>query len=383
MTGLLAVLDCMLDVDPRDLVDSQLAAALIEFEQSARRIDAARARVLAEFDARRAHATRGSANAAAWLRANCGMSAGSASAAVRLARGLRALPLTGAALAAGRVSAAHAHAIIGLRSDIPLADIQATEAEFITLAEGWDPGRLHRYAQSIRHSYRPESVVGEESRQRDQRDLRLASSLGGMVFMRGSAHPEGGALIDAALSALAAKTGPADLRSRGQRYYDALETLCRAFLDSGKLPACGGVKAHLTVVVDLPALLGAPGARMADLGYAGQISGEAARRLSCDAAVSRVITDGPSHILDAGRTVRTVTPAQRRALVVRDRGCVFPGCGAAPDRCEAHHLIHWARNGNTNLAAMGLACGFHHWLVHEGGWTLTRNSEGGWTATPP
>jgi hypothetical protein len=94
-------------------------------------------------------------------------------------------------------------------------------------------------------------------------------------------------------------------------------------------------------------------------------------------------TDGPSAVLDAGRTVRTVTPAQRRALAVRDKGCVFPGCGAPPDQCEAHHLIHWVRGGSTNLDTMGLACLFHHWLVHEGGWTLTRNQDGSWTATPP
>ena len=122
---------------------------------------------------------------------------------------------------------------------------------------------------------------------------------------------------------------------------------------------------------------------MADLGYPGQLSGEAARRISCDAAVSRIITDGPSAVLDAGRTIRTVTPAQRRALTVRDQGCVFPGCGAPPAHCEAHHLIHWASGGNTNLSGMGLLCPSHHWHVHEGRWTLTRHQDGSWTATPP
>ena len=122
---------------------------------------------------------------------------------------------------------------------------------------------------------------------------------------------------------------------------------------------------------------------MADLGYPGQLSGEAPRRIACDAAISRIITDGPSAILDAGRTTRTVTPAQRRALTVRDNGCVFPNCGAPPNQCDAHHLTHWAHGGHTNLDNMGLLCAFHHWLAHEGGWTLTRHHNGNWTATPP
>src|SRR5664280_504592 len=49
-------------------------------------------------------------------------------------------------------------------------------------------------------------------------------------------------------------------------------------------------------------------------------------RLACDATISPVLTAGPSEVLDLGRSVRLVSPAQRRALVVRDGGCVWPGC---------------------------------------------------------
>ncbi|MEO6715279.1 MAG: DUF222 domain-containing protein, partial [Mycobacteriales bacterium] len=287
-----------------------------------------------------------------------------------------------AALGDGRITAQHAAGIVGLAREIPLANVQATEAEFVTAAQHLDGGQLARYLDTIRHAYQPELIVDRETAQRTHRELTIASTLDGMVYLRASAHPEGGAIVDAALSALAGKTGADDLRSRGQRRWDALEQLCRGYLDSGTLPDHGGIRPHLALTADLPALLGHPGARMADLGYPGQISGAAARRIACDAAISRIITDGPSAVLDAGRTTRTVTPAQRRALTVRDHGCVFPDCQAAPDQCEAHHLIHWANGGPSDLANLALLCAFHHWLVHEGGWTLTRHHDGSWTATP-
>ena len=98
--------------------------------------------------------------------------------------------------------------------------------------------------------------------------------------------------------------------------------MARRALDRGDLPETGEVRPHVTVVVDLPTLLLQQGAGAAQLDRLGAICGETARRLACDAAVCRVITNGASQVLDVGRAVRTVTPAQRRALVVRDQGCV-------------------------------------------------------------
>jgi hypothetical protein len=91
----------------------------------------------------------------------------------------------------------------------------------------------------------------------------------------------------------------------------------------------------------------------------------------------------PSQPLDVGRTTRVVQPAQRSALVVRDGGCVFPGCDRPLAWCEAHHLRHWLHGGPTDLANLALLCRAHHRAVHEGGWQLIRGPDGRFSATPP
>ena len=74
--------------------------------------------------------------------------------------------------------------------------------------------------------------------------------------------------------------------------------------------------------------------------------------------------------LAVGRTSRTATPAQRRALAVRDRGCLIPGCPVPADACQAHHLIDWASGGHTNLDQLALLCWGHHRQVDLKMWTI-------------
>ncbi len=108
-----------------------------------------------------------------------------------------------------------------------------------------------------------------------------------------------------------------------------------------------------------------------ELERTGPIPAETARRLACDAKVSRVITRGRSEPLDVGRAVRTVTPAQRKALAVRDRSCRFPGCDRPPTWCDAHHIKHWLDRGRTDLDNLILLCRRHHTLVHEHGFRIS------------
>ncbi len=105
------------------------------------------------------------------------------------------------------------------------------------------------------------------------------------------------------------------------------------------------------------------------------VSAETARRMACDAATVTMRHGPGGEILDVGRRTRTISPALRRALAVRDRQCRFPGCGNL--RCDAHHLRHWADGGRTALDNLVLLCRRHHRAVHEEGFRVTLDADGG------
>jgi hypothetical protein len=154
----------------------------------------------------------------------------------------------------------------------------------------------------------------------------------------------------------------------------ALMSLIRRALD----PAQADTRVPPTVVVSVTVEDLAKATGHADLlGSGTRITAETARRLACDANITRLITDPPSDIVDYGRTQRTPPPRLRRALDIRDRGCVFPGCDRPPGHCKAHHILFWIRDhGPTSLWNLVLLCDHHHHLVHECGWSLTRTSDG-------
>jgi hypothetical protein len=71
-----------------------------------------------------------------------------------------------------------------------------------------------------------------------------------------------------------------------------------------------------------------------------------------------------------------------RALRARDGGCRYPGC----DRTrftEGHHVKHWADGGETKLGNLITLCGFHHRLVHEGGYGVAATDDGVFVFTRP
>ena len=70
-------------------------------------------------------------------------------------------------------------------------------------------------------------------------------------------------------------------------------------------------------------------------------------------------------------------------LAIRDRGCVFPGCGAPPSWCDAHHIVDWDHHGDTDLSNLVLLCRHHHGVTHRHGWTLTADPDGDLTWTTP
>ena len=151
-----------------------------------------------------------------------------------------------------------------------------------------------------------------------------------------------------------------------QRRADALAEICRQWLDLAEHPSVAGERPHVTVTVDAEAIKGGSGG-IGELDHAGPIHVETARRLACDASVIRVVMAGRSEPLDVGRRTPVVPPAIRRAVILRDRECRFPGCDRPHTWCDAHHVVHWADGGPTALPNLVLMCRRHHRMVHQPG----------------
>jgi hypothetical protein len=79
-------------------------------------------------------------------------------------------------------------------------------------------------------------------------------------------------------------------------------------------------------------------------------------------------------VLNQGRKIYLPTMAQRRAVFIRDRHCMFPGCKRPAKWSDVHHIVWWETGGRTDYANLLLLCGTHHHLVHEGGWRLHGNA---------
>ncbi|MBK7539737.1 MAG: HNH endonuclease [Myxococcales bacterium] len=114
------------------------------------------------------------------------------------------------------------------------------------------------------------------------------------------------------------------------------------------------------------------------------LSPQATRRLACDCGlvVANIgATFGAGAFIDTAeplsvcRKTRTIPAALKRALLLRDRTCRFPGCDHRLF-LEGHHLQHWADGGETSLPNLALLCSLHHAYVHERGYRITQSATG-------
>jgi len=92
----------------------------------------------------------------------------------------------------------------------------------------------------------------------------------------------------------------------------------------------------------------------------------------------------PSLPLDTGTATETIPAHLRRAVMVRDRHCRFPGCEQPPAACHPHHIVPRSDGGPTCLANLLLLCSFHHLIVvHRWGWGITLLPDGTVSAVSP
>jgi len=226
--------------------------------------------------------------------------------------------------------------------------------------------------------------------ERPARRLRFGVQDDGTTHFGGILGPEDGAVFKRAIEGIADQlwrerrtnpehqNPPVDMKEKLRA--DALMEIIRRFgaADQNR----PGARPLLNVTIDLPSLAGeADNPGLIEGG--GVISAEDARRLACDASLSRVLLGPDGVILEMGREVRTATPGQQSFVWVRDKGCTWPGCDRPPWWCQIHHIIFWLDGGFTDVGQMTLLCHFHHHKIHDGGWHLERLDDGGLRFTGP
>jgi hypothetical protein len=337
----------------------------------------------AELDACDEDEWQGAPSASSWISDRCHTTGRSAWNAVVV--GAHSAPLTASAedLRSGRIGFAHLACIAQTRQWAEESGCADSIDEMFLLhrARQGTVAQLQRDCAHLRHALDPRRFLREQQLQREERFLVLKGCEGGGLFLRGYLDIEGGVTLRTALEPLA-RPLPDDERSRDRRLADSLVELSAMVLDGGTLPQHAGQRPHLQVTVSLPTMQGQSGAPAGELELGGAIAAETARRLGCDATIRRIIFGPESQILDVGSATRTPQPATRSAVVARDRGCVWPGCGRPASWGEVHHLRHWTHGGGTDLHNLVLICRAHHWRVHEGGWQLLP-SRGGFLAVAP
>ena len=367
MSTLRSALDELVAEDLRFIGDEGLGADLAELERAARIIDAERARRLSEYERRGAFTADGFLSISAWLIARQRAAPFAAATQVRVARAMEGMPATAEAFSQGEVSGAAVSMLVAAREACPHGFAE-TEQTLVDAARTLSYAELRRVLAYWRQAADLELAEQDEELAFERRHLHVSPTLAGMVRVDGDLDPETGQTLISALRAVmdaeARANGGPELRAPGQRRADALSELCRRWLDSNDRPTVAGERPHVVVRVDLASLQGRVG--HSELDDVGPITPQTARRLACDANVSRVITHGASQPVDLGRTTKVVPPPLRRAVTIRDGGCRFPGCGRPSGWCDAHHVRHWADGGETSLGNLVLLCRPHHRSIHRG-----------------
>lgn len=161
----------------------------------------------------------------------------------------------------------------------------------------------------------------------------------------------------------------ADPRSHTQKLHDAFAVLLTAAAASGTLPTLGGAAPTLVVSVREEDL--ATGRGKAHLpGDDLPIPLTVARHTACTGAIQRVVLGEGSRIVSISTLDRVFNHHQRKAITLRDGGCLIPDCHVPPQWCEIHHVTEHSRGGPTHTDNGVLLCWFHHRTIDTGNWQI-------------
>jgi hypothetical protein len=365
---------------------TELIDTLVALHQLEQTVAAMKLHVVRQADALDVASDQRFRNTTAWLRSLLLLDSSAARQLVEQAAGIDRRPAVDAALSKGAIHLRQAEAITDALDALPTDEVPTdivarAETALLDFAGEFAPAQLRRIGSRILEHVAPDlaerleaaMLRRQEERAFRKRALTLSTPFEGSVFLRGCLTVEGAAVVAAALDPLCAPIA-GDERTPAQRRADALVDVCRLALRTTELPENGGEPPQVAVTVAFDPLTRELASAPLDSGD--KLSADAARRIACDAQILPVVLNGSGQVLDAGRTRRLAGGSLRRALVVRDRGCAFPGCDRPARWCDAHHVVPWSAGGSTSLSNLVLLCGHHHRLTHEGEWAVRMADDG-------
>jgi hypothetical protein len=340
-------------------------------------IDAATHRLLEcirRFDEAGGWYEQGAVSCAHWLAWRVGLDASTAREKVRVARALGHLPAIDEALRSGKLSYAKVRALTRVATP-------ENEARLLELALYATGAQLERLCRGYRTA-----LAVDETPSLEDRCVRQRVLPSGMVKLEIVLCPDEADLVMRALDRAREVEHPCDTQAADvsaetslPSRADGVVALAESYLAGNPVHGNGGERFQVMVHLDQDAL-GADGSLAGTLDDGTHVSAETLRRVACDCGVVAVRGEGES--LNIGRRTRTIPPAIRRALALRDHGCCFPGC-THTRFLHGHHIQHWLHGGETSVDNLVLLCTAHHHMVHEDGWSVARTAEGELRFTSP
>ncbi len=327
--------------------------------------------LIREFDEEKGWEYLGFPNCASWLNFKCGIDMNTARERVRVAHSLAKLPKVDECFAKGAISYSKVRAISRV------ADA-SNEDYFLMIAKHGTAYHVEKLVRKFRQARKLQDADGDAD-PRPRRQLSYHYDADGELVIKGRFPAEQGALIIKALEMALEKSFGEKKNSDesiSARRAGALIEVAETYMNSEPVP--NATADRYQVVVHVSAGAAADQARAAHSPHIEEgpdVSAETSRRIACDCSLLRVDEDENGEPLSIGRKTRSIPPAIRRALTIRDGGCRFPGC--THDRfVDGHHIVHWANGGETSLDNLVLLCRHHHHLVHEGGFTCEKSEDG-------
>lgn len=382
----------MLTTDPAGMTSGERMDSVLALVKLRGQVEAALSAAVGSFDAHVDFAADGARSARSWIAARTELSASEAKGFWLQARNLRSCPVTEAAYRDGELGSAKVRALLRTREGV--ADLFAEqEAEMVAVIGPLTVRAAEIYLARWRQTALASTNQDDGPPPDDPADnsLHVSATFEGRHAITGDLDVVSGATFKNLLVGEVDRLfASGEFRSDdgllpSQRTARALLELCRRGAE--RSTQHGELRPSITIQIDLASLLGLPVdrpgellGRRCELPDGTVVSLATVLELMDDATLNVILGHlgiaGRFHPVGEIRQARSANGRQRRALDLRDDGCVFPGCDRPSAWTDAHHVDGWQATHQTAVPRLVLLCSFHHHQIHDHGFHLTADHHG-------